>query len=172
MEKRYQAIDGMISVTVLIVLTGSQLAKLESPDYRKQIESLAKDLNLEWAVEQNGNVSQAAISKLCGPVVSSRLSHELEMKAIAFMNKVDEIVLPLSTPNEEEYNEEHQKEDLAVIKKLWEDLNLPKDADERVLFAAVADNTTQPLLFLPTAWGKIGYYSLKEMVKLYLKAHE
>jgi hypothetical protein len=165
MEKRYQSIDGMISVTVLIVLSESQLTKLESKDYRERIDNIAEDLNLEWAVETNGNVSQAAISRLCGLVVGSNTSHEIEMDAIAFMNAVDKLTLP-SISSEEKIS------DKEFVKKLLEDINTDKYDNRHVVGALVVDTTTDRFCPELTGWGQISHDLLKEFCELYLKTHE
>lgn len=165
MEKRYQSIDGMISVTVLIVLSESQVLKMESKDYREAIDNIAKDLNLEWAIETNGNVSQAAISRLCGPVVGSNTSHEIEMNAIAFMNAVDKLTLPSLQP------ENKDEEETKFVKHLFHDLNSSKEEPDHIVGALVIDTTTN--MFCPeiTGWSKIGHKLLKEFCELYIEKH-
>lgn len=166
MEKRYQSIDGMISVTVLIVLSESQVLKMESKDYRGAIDTIAKDLNLEWAVETNGNVSQAAISRLCGPVVGSNISHEIEMNAIAFMNAVDKLTLPSLEPEEKK-----EKDVKAFVSQLLHSINAPEDDDRHVVGALVIDKTTHPFCPELTGWGSISPSLLREFCELYIEKY-
>lgn len=167
MNKRYQVIDGQISVAILVVLSQSELSKLESPDYYPQIDNLAKDLNLEWAVETNGNIAIAALSRLCGSIVEKEVSHDIEMKAIAFMNTVDKMTLPTIVVEKEQ-----DAKTLEFVKKLLNDIMLPSDDNCHVRGALIMDTTTHPMLAEPICWGHLSHDTLKEMCELYIKAHD
>ena len=170
-DKRFQSVDNMVNVTVLIVLTNSQLTKLENKDLRPRIDGLAKDLHLDWDVETNGNTYQAALSRMCGPVVDSNEAHEIEMAATNFMSKVDKMELPLIEFDETEEEEQYAKP-LEFVKKLLKDMNLPSSDGRHVHGALVVDTTTHPLLVKLTCWGYLSYDTLKEMCQLYIKAHD
>lgn len=171
MEKRFQSIDSMVNVTILIVLTSSQLQKLENEDLRPRIDNLARDFHLDWAVETNGNVHQAALSRVCGPVVGSNEAHEIEIAADNFMSAVDKMELPLIKFDKTE-DETQNDETLGFVKTLLNDMNLPKDNDSHVRGALIIDRSTDSFCTELTCWGRMGYDLLKEMCQLYIKAHD
>lgn len=172
MEKRFQSIDGMVNVTILIVLTGSQFQKLENKDLRTRIDDLAKIFHLDWAVESNGNVQMAALSRTCGPVVGSNEAHEIEIAADNFMSAVDKMELPLIEFDKTEEENVQVMKPLEFVKKMLNDMNLPLDDYRHICGAMIVDTTTHPLFAEPTCWGRLGYDTLKEMCELYIKAHD
>lgn len=172
MEKRFQSIDGMVNVTILIVLTGSQLQKLENKDLRSRIDGLAGNFHLDWAVETNGNVHIAALSRMCGPVVGSEETHQIEIDATNFMSGIDKMELPLIEFDKAEEDDMQAMKPLEFVKKLLSDMNLPSDNDRHVRGAMIVDTTTHLLFAAPTCWGNLAYDTLKEMCELYIKAHE
>lgn len=88
MEKRYQMRAEGISISAIVVLTPSEQEVLECKDLEKSINNIATDLHVAWAVEMNGNVATATVSKQYGPVVGDEQSHEVEIAATNFMSGI------------------------------------------------------------------------------------
>lgn len=91
-----------INISALVVLTPSEQEKLECKDLEKVINGIANDLHVKWAVEINGNVATATISKQFGPVVGESQAHEVEIAATNFMRGVEHLVVPCATKDPEE----------------------------------------------------------------------
>ena len=77
-----------ISISAIVVLTPSEQEILECKDLEKSINNIATDLHVAWAVEMNGNVATATVSKQYGPVVGDEQSHEVEIAATNFMSGI------------------------------------------------------------------------------------
>lgn len=88
--------EGLI-VSALVVLTPTEQEKLECKDLEKAINNIADDLRVKWAVEVNGNVATATISKQFGPVVGESQAHEVEIAATNFMRGIEHLVVPCAT---------------------------------------------------------------------------
>lgn len=170
MEKRFQIIDDKsMECTVLIVLTQSEQMLLESKDLLPQIENIAKDLHVRWAIEATNNVVQLAVSKLIGPIGTSKDAHELEITATNFMSAVNKLTLPFDEEKKEEEG--------------WEGDDLNKD-DELKFVNSIFDNIKEargamilhkgipPVILAVTEKGTvIGHYCLKRMCKAYLEKY-
>lgn len=95
-----------INVSAIVVLTPSEQEILECKDLEKSINNIATDLHVAWAVEINGNIATATISKQFGPVVGDEQSHEVEIAATNFMSGVRKLHVPcdkqLDTPENRE----------------------------------------------------------------------
>ena len=150
MEKRFQIIDEKtLECSVLVVLTPTETAIMESADLRKQIDAIAKDLHVRWAVETNGNITQACISKLFSPISTSNDAHQLEIIATNFMSAINKLTLPVfkeDCPTHEPANEEAEvlAEEIAFVKELKEDADTLRGAliiprGIPTAFAVVAD---------------------------------
>lgn len=92
--------EGLI-VSALVVLTPTEQEKLECKDLEKAINNIADDLHVKWAVEINGNVATATISKQFGPVVGESQAHEVEIAATNFMRGIEHLVVPCAQKNED-----------------------------------------------------------------------
>lgn len=88
--------EGLI-VSALVVLTPTEQEKLECKDLEKAINNIADDLHVKWAVEINGNIATATISKQFGPVVGESQAHEVEIAATNFMRGIEHLVVPCAT---------------------------------------------------------------------------
>lgn len=172
MEKRFQILDEKtMECTVLVVLTDSEVDILECPDLRSQIDNIAKDLHVRWAIEINGNVTHAAISKVLGPVGTSAEAHALEIKATNFMSAVDKLTLPVfenDCPTHEPANEEAEvmAEELDFVKSLKEDSDSVRGA-----FIAPMDMPLSLAVLLDAAW-IISHETLMRMIDAYLEKYE
>ena len=173
MEKRFQILDEKtMECTVLVVLTGSEMDILECPDLRSQIDNIAKDLHVRWAVETNGNVTHAAISKVLGPIGTSQEAHALEIKATNFMSAVDKLTLPVfdevDCPTHEQANEEAEvlAEELAFVKGLKEDSGDMRGA------SIMPHGVPEPLAFLTDNYWTVSPACLRRMINAYLKEYD
>lgn len=92
--------EGLI-VSALVVLTPTEQEKLECKDLEKAINNIADDLHVKWAVEINGNVATATISKQFGPVVGESQAHEIEIAASNFMRGLEQLNVPCTQKNED-----------------------------------------------------------------------
>jgi hypothetical protein len=164
--------------TALIVLTDSQAQKLASESLLKQIDNVAIDLAVEWAVEVSGNYEILAISRTTFSPIEEEMLKDIEKTAHEFLANVDKMELPKpepECPSHESDNEEEKAQDaetLEFVKKLLNDINLPHEDDRHVCGALIIDTTTHSVFVEPTCWGKMNHDLLKEMCELYIKAHE
>lgn len=101
MEKRYQMRAEGINVSAVVVLTPSEQEILECKDLEKGINNIATDLHVAWAVEINGNIATATISKQFGPVVGDEQSHEVEIAATNFMSGIRGLHVPCDVKQED-----------------------------------------------------------------------
>lgn len=92
--------EGLI-VSALVVLTPTEQEKLECKDLEKAINNIADDLHVKWAVEINGNVATATISKQFGPVVGNSQVHDVEIAASNFMRGLEQLNVPCAQKNED-----------------------------------------------------------------------
>lgn len=178
MEKRIQVIDGTIVISTLIVLTASEFNTLENEKARKRIDSIAKDLNVQWAVETGGNISTCAISRPYGVVVGHNEMHEMELVADKFMQAIREIKQLLTKEKEKEPECPAQEnaddegiKDVEFVKRMLHDMNLPRSNKRSIMGAIIVDTSTSPLLPDITCWGHMSYGLLREMCEIYLEAH-
>ena len=88
--------EGLI-VSALVVLTPTEKEKLECKDLEKAINNIANDLHVKWAVEINGNIATATISKQFGPVVGDSQVHDVEIAASNFMRGLEQLNVPCAT---------------------------------------------------------------------------
>ena len=106
--------EGLI-VSALVVLTPTEQEKLECKDLEKAINNIANDLHVKWAVEINGNVATATISKQFGPVVGESQAHEVEIAATNFMRGIEHLVVPCATKKEIEDVDDNEDEVVIVF---------------------------------------------------------
>lgn len=160
----------------LIILTASQREKLENEQLRQKIDNLAKDMRISsWVVENNGNVFIAAIGKEFESVIGSEEMHEVEIVATNFMGAIDKLELP-TDPAEDDMKDPNLIHfddgiNLDFVKSLLADLNLPIEDEEHVIGAQILCYGPKNVPF-PLPWGKMSYYTLKEMCELYIKEHD
>lgn len=170
MDKRNQIIDPTtIECIVLIVLTDSERAILESEDLREQIDSIAKDLHVSWHVEQNANNVQVAISKLLGPISTSKDEHELEITATNFMTAVNKLTLPAFEKEKKEGDWEGEgcKDDELKF------VNYVLNNIEEARGAMILQRGIPLVLLAMTEKGTmIGHYCLKRMCEAYIEKYD
>lgn len=153
----------------VVVLTESQLEKLENSELLPRIEAAAKDLHVDFSVEKNGNVALCIVGTTQKWPVDSTDMHNAEINATNFMSFVDDLEV------EEDLKDcDGRISDKDFVKKLWEDINLPIE-DKRHVFGALivdGDCVNTPIIPVGMEWGRMGHNLLREMCELYLKAHE
>ena len=172
MEKRFQIIDEKtLECSVLVVLTPTETAIMESADLRQQIDNIAKDLHVRWSIETNGNVTQACISKLFSPIATSSDAHQLEIKATNFMSAVDKLTLPVFDEPKCPCHEDAEvlAEKLNFCKKVREDM----DDVENVHIVAAKLMVACGDEVIPFVYGgRIGMPLLKELLDLYIEKYD
>lgn len=172
MEKRFQIVDDLsMEFTVLIVLTKNEQALLESKDLLPKIENIAKDLHVRWAVESCDNVVQLAVSKLLGPIGTSKDVHELEITAANFMSAVNMLTLPAFDTNEkkdedkDEWKGDSPEDELEFVKGLLDNI-------EDARGAMILHKGIPPVILALTEKATmIGHYCLKRMCETYLEKY-
>ena len=117
-----------INVSAIVVLTPSEQEILECKDLEKRINKIATSLHVAWAVEINGNVATATVSKQFGPVVGDEQSHEVEIAATNFMGEIRKLHVSCDAKKVNESEESELKEELAFAKTV---LNAPWDETEK-----------------------------------------
>lgn len=157
---------------MLVVLSNTEIAILESSDLRPQIDSIAADLHVSWAVEQSKNKTQAAISRLLGPVSSSKEEYELEIAATNFMSAIGKLTLPAFEEKKEEKDEKKEDEDPEDPEKEIEFIKDLLDNIDDARGAMILHKGASPVILAMTNTATIiGHYSLKRMCKAYLKVY-
>ena len=177
MDKRFQILDEKtMECTVLVVLTTTETAILESADLRAQVDQIAKNLHVRWAVETNGNVTHAAISKILGPIGTSQEAHALEIKATNFMSAINELTLPVFEGNMKKQDRCPCHEDAEVIaERLAFCKEVRADMDDveniHVIGANLVGGHEDIKPFVADA-GRIGATLLKELLDLYIEKYD
>ena len=179
MEKRFQILDEKtMECTVLVVLTNSEVDILECPDLRSRIDAIAKDLHVRWAIETNGNVTHAAISKVLGPIGTSQEAHALEIKTTNFMSAVDKLTLPAfdegNCPTHEPANEDAEviAENLKFCKDVRKDMDDVDNIHVAIAELVVEDPNGDLIPPLLMSAGRISGPLLKELLDLYIEKYD
>ena len=172
MEKRFQIIDEKtLECSVLVVLTPTETAIMESADLRQQIDNIAKDLHVRWSIETNGNVTQACISKLFSPIATSSDAHQLEIITTNFMSAVDKLTLPVFDEPKCPCHEDAEviAERLEFCKKVRDDMD---DVENIHVVGArlVTAHGDHVCPFIHA--GHIGTSLLKELLDLYIEKYD
>lgn len=169
MEKRYQMRAEGINVSAIVVLTPSEQEILECKDLEKCINNIATDLHVAWAVEINGNVATATISKQFGPVVGDEQSHEVEIAATNFMSGIRKLSIPCDTKDPDESDESVLEQELAFARELL-DTTWDETEDEMGIRGAkiIAECKSLPIC-IPC--GQISKAMLHRMFESYIKVY-
>lgn len=158
----------MMCCAELIVLTELQYEKLADDKFAKQIDSIAKDLKIDWAIDvvETEKKKILNITRTTQNVIDDEFYHDLEIAAANFMSAIDKL-----EDKEEEQCPSHENTDLTFVETLLHDINLPKEDENHVIGGQILCHGPKDIpFFLP--WGKISSSLLKEMCELYLAAHE
>lgn len=150
----------------LIVLSESQYEKLTDDCFAKQIDAIAKDLHIDWAIDVTSNANVLNITRTTANVIDDAFYHDLEIAATNFMSAIDKLELQKpepECPSHEETNEE-EEETIDFVKTLLEKA-IPNERIRINLMEMIV-----PGLYVPA--GSISRTLLGEMCQIYLKAHE
>ena len=172
MEKRFQIIDEKtLECSVLVVLTPTETAIMESADLRQQIDNIAKDLHVRWSIETNGNVTQACISKLFSPIATSSDAHQLEIKATNFMSAVDKLTLPVFDEPKCPCHEDAEviAERLEFCKEVRKDMD---DMENIYVIGTKLVAGHKDCEGLIVGAGRIGPALLKELLDVYIEKYD
>lgn len=172
MEKRFQIIDEKtLECSVLVVLTPTETAIMESSDLRQQIDSIAKDLHVCWSIETNGNITQACISKLFSPIATSSDAHQLEIIATNFMSAINKLTLPAFDEPKCPCHEDAEviAERLAFCKEVRADMD---DVENIHVIGAKLIAGNEDIRPFVTDVGRIGATLLKELLDLYIEKYD
>lgn len=172
MEKRFQIIDEKtLECSVLVVLTPTETAIMESADLRQQIDNIAKDLHVRWSIETNGNITQACISKLFSPIATSNDAHQLEIITTNFMSAVDKLTLPTFDEPKCPCHEDAEviAERLAFCKEVRADMD---DVENIHVIGAKLVAGHEDIKPIVADAGRIGTSLLKELLDLYIEKYD
>lgn len=153
----------------VVVLTESQLEKLENSELLPRIEAAAKDLHVDFSVEKNGNVALCIVGTTQKWPVDSTDMHNAQINATNFMSFVDDLEVEV-----EEDKDGKEMSNKDFVKKLLEDMDLPKTNNRHVFGALIVDGdcVNTPIIPVGMEWGIMSNNLLREMCELYLKTHE
>ena len=166
MEKRFQSIDSMINVSVIVVLTPTEQEKLECVDLRHRIDTIAKDMHVDWAVETNGNVCVATISRMYGPVIGNMEIRDIENDATNFMSAINKLEFEKPLPAQDV----QKNTDYDLIKKIVDEWDETETRVPTVGFAILAGvDIFGERVAIPC--GHIKDKLAKELCMSYLKVH-
>ena len=152
----------------VVVLTESQLEKLENPELLPRIEAAAKDLHVDFSVEKNGNVALCIIGTTQKWPVDSTDMHNAQINAINFMSFVDD----LEVENDENVSTEEEAETtIDRIEFCRNALNNMHKTDDLHIVGAklVISHPRLPFAFLE---GCISKQLLMECFELYLEKYD
>ena len=183
MKKKIQLVNKgqkkALCYSALIVLTESQAKKLSCEQLIKQIDNMAIDMAIEWAVEISGNYEVLVISRTTFSPIEEEMLSDLEKTSHEFVQALDKLELPIP-------DETHEPEDapcpshavdakgeqkLEFVKELLHDINLQDEDEEHVIGGQILCYGPKDIPF-PLRWGKISSDLLREMCELYIAAHE
>ena len=169
MEKRFQMRAEGISISAIVVLTPSEKEILECKDLEKSINNIATDLHVAWAVEMNGNVATATVSKQYGPVVGDEQSHEVEIAATNFMSGIRKLQVPSTMLYKKDPDEKVIEGELAFARSMLDD-TWDETEDEMGIKGAQIMAEAEALPFaLPC--GSISKAMLRRMFEAYVKVY-
>ena len=170
MEKRYQMRAEGINVSAVVVLTPSEQEILECKDLEKSINNIATDLHVAWAVEINGNVATATVSKQFGPVVGDEQSHEVEIAATNFMSGIRNLHIPCDKTNLNKSDENSVIEkELAFARRILDDVWDETEEEAGIAGATILAEAESLPIRMPC--GNISKAMLHRMFESYVKVY-
>lgn len=168
--------ESPVTVTAAMYLTQedqSLLEKLENPEYRKQIDAIAKDMHINWAVTtRDDEYFNLEVSRAFDHTITVRDRNDMKIACDEFAKKVSMLTLPafgeVHCINHEPANEEAEvlAKELEFVKGIKEDLN-----DSR---GAVIAPIGIPLgiAYALNGCNIIGHDCLARMIDAYLKEYD
>ena len=169
MEKRFQMRAEGISISAIVVLTPSEQEILECKDLEKSINNIATDLHVAWAVEINGNVTTATISKQYGPVVGDEQSHEVEIAATNFMGGIRKLQVPSTMLYKKDPNEKVIEEELAFARSILDSTWDETEEEMGIKGAKIIAECKSLPICIPC--GQISKAMLHRMFESYVKVY-
>lgn len=170
MEKRFQMRAEGINISAIVVLTPSEQETLECKDLEKSINNIATDLHVAWAVEINGNIATATISKQYGPVVGDEQSHEVEMAANNFMSGIRKLEIPLAKKHPDESDDHLVIEgELAFARSMLDDTWDETEEEMGIKGANIMATSEDLPICVPC--GQISKAMLHRMFESYVKVY-
>lgn len=159
-----------INISAIVVLTPSEQEILECKDLEKSINNIATDLHVAWAVEMNGNVATATISKQYGPVVGDEQSHEVEIAATNFMSGIRKLEIPLAKKHPDESDENSViEEELAFARSMLDDTWDETEEEMGIKGAKIMATCEELHICVPC--GQISKAMLHRMFESYVKVY-
>ena len=171
MKKRIIS-DSKCQIEVLVVLTTSQLEKMECATLRDAIDNIAKKMHVSWYVEKSGNMHVCVVGAKCTNTMTDDDMYQVEITSTNFMTAIDELEFPKEEPKEERDLIDFDDDEIAFVKMLQEDLQLPLENKRHITGALVVDTSTVPMLESITGWGQVGHDLLEKFVQLYLEKYD
>ena len=172
--------ESPVTVTAVMYLTQedqSLLEKLENPEYRKQIDAIAKDMHINWAVikaHDNENLN-LEVSRTFDYTVTVTDRFDVKKACAEFAEKVSMLTLPAfdeaACPTHEPANEDAEviAERLAFCKKVREDMD---DVEDFHVIGAILAARYKDHLDVAINVGRIGTALLKELLDLYIEKYD
>lgn len=166
MKKRFQSIDSMIDISVIVPLHPAQQEKFECIDLRHRIDTIAKDMQVDWAIETSDNSCVVAISRTYGPVVGEEEICKIEEDATRFMLAINKLEHEKPIPTQEvQRNDEYE-----FIKKIVDEWEETETRNPTIGFDVImAVNFFGEKI--PLKCGTISEPLAKELCMSYLKVH-
>jgi hypothetical protein len=168
-EKRYQMRAEGISISAIVVLTPSEQEILECKDLEKSINNIATDLHVAWAVEINGDIATATISKQFGPVVGDEQSHEVEIAATNFMGGIRKLQVPSTMLYKKDPNEKVIEEELAFARSILDSTWDETEEEMGIKGAKIIAECKSLPICIPC--GQISKAMLRRMFESYVKVY-
>lgn len=179
MERKFIIIDEKsLELGIYVKLSQSQEEILESKELRKNIDQIAKNLQVSWDVQvvlpdgkEANKETYAVISKVIDVVSLDKQAHEVETKAINFMSAIGELTLPAFDEPKCPCHEDAEviAERLEFCKEVREDMD---DMENFHVIGAtlVAGHEDCPDIVYKA--GKIGTALLKELLDVYIEKYD
>jgi hypothetical protein len=147
---------------LMVIMSASMSDKLNCEKLLQAIDTIAKDLHIEWAVELCGEKELLAVSRIADEdIINDEVLHKLEEDATTFYNAVNEMnMLEPECPSHEEVDDTQRAVDM--MKQIVNDIN---DGDEVCAILGIG----VPPIFIGR--GVIKSPLLKEMCELYLEKY-
>jgi hypothetical protein len=172
--------ESPVTVTAVMYLTEedqSLLEKLENPEYRNKIDTIAKDMHINWAVVKaydNENLN-LEVSRTFDYTVTVTDRGDVKKACIKFAEEVSMLTLPAfdepKCPTHEPANEDAEviAERLAFCKEVRKDMD---DTENIHVIGAKLVAGHKDCESLIVCAGRIGAALLKELLDVYIGKYD
>lgn len=159
--------DGMVAIISGVVLTDSQVAKLNAPENQQAIKAALADMHVDHKIENNGNVNISNMI-MYAKEANDETMHALEtQKHYPFLSWVDNLTLPADNmqqaqdaTNDDDSLSDEQQEFLQNILKDLED-------DDCTLMLGRPTAISNMAIY----WGSFSIDLAKRVIQSYLDTH-